>query len=256
MGRLQTSLHQQVRLRKGFCADLRGEGSTFISGLAFGTPWFSGEHLGDCLGGLASLNGVWFFGIFWVDPLSRPNGLNHTANLQRLETVGPAAQVQICGEQVCAGPPLQSPLWRVSQQLLSKISELSKARFRSFPGFMYQSFVAEKEYLEARAFARNVPFVQIHSGNNSIMIFLYISETSRIRFRRARFQTPNSMSFLALTEFQGESPVSSSQPFLCVPKRTHRVFLQNSPSLPQNSVRLREFSSPKQYSRNSIPPVS
>ena len=30
----------------------------------------------------------------------------------------------------------------------------------------------------------------------------------------------------------------------------------NSPSLPQNSVRLSEFSSPKQYSRNSIPPVS
>ena len=33
-------------------------------------------------------------------------------------------------------------------------------------------------------------------------------------------------------------------------------FSQNSPSLPQNSVRLSEFSSPKQYSRNSIPPVS
>ena len=32
-------------------------------------------------------------------------------------------------------------------------------------------------------------------------------------------------------------------------------FSQNSPSLPQNSVRLSEFPSPKQYSRNSIPPV-
>ena len=31
---------------------------------------------------------------------------------------------------------------------------------------------------------------------------------------------------------------------------------QNSPSLPRNSVRLSEFSSPKQCSRNSIPPVS
>ena len=30
-------------------------------------------------------------------------------------------------------------------------------------------------------------------------------------------------------------------------------FSQSSPSLPQNSVRLSEFSSPKQYSRNSIP---
>ena len=33
-------------------------------------------------------------------------------------------------------------------------------------------------------------------------------------------------------------------------------FSQKSPSLPQNSVRLSEFSSPKHYSRNSIPPVS
>ena len=33
-------------------------------------------------------------------------------------------------------------------------------------------------------------------------------------------------------------------------------FSQNSPSSAQNSVRLSEFSSPKQYSRNSIPPVS
>ena len=32
-------------------------------------------------------------------------------------------------------------------------------------------------------------------------------------------------------------------------------FSQNSPSLPRNSVRLSEFSSLKQYSRNSIPPV-
>ena len=30
-------------------------------------------------------------------------------------------------------------------------------------------------------------------------------------------------------------------------------FSENSPSLPRNSVRLSEFSSPKQYSRNSIP---
>ena len=33
-------------------------------------------------------------------------------------------------------------------------------------------------------------------------------------------------------------------------------FSQNSPSLPRNSVRLSEFSSPKQYFRNGIPPVS
>ena len=43
--------------------------------------------------------------------------------------------------------------------------------------------------------------------------------------------------------------MSSSQPIIGVPKRTHRV-------LPQNSVSFSEFSLPKQYSRNSIPPVS
>ena len=66
------------------------------------------------------------------------------------------------------------------------------------------------------------------------------SETGRIRFRRVRFQTPSSVSFLALTEFRGENSVSSSQPIICVIKRTHRDFSQNSPSfetvLPQNSV--------------------
>ena len=70
-----------------------------------------------------------------------------------------------------------------------------------------------------------------------------------------RFQIPNSVSFLALTEFRGQNSVSSSQPiiiYLCV-KANSPSFWQNSPSLPQNSVRLSEFSSPKQHSRNSIP---
>ena len=35
---------------------------------------------------------------------------------------------------------------------------------------------------------------------------------------------PSSVSFLALTEFRGESSVSSSQPIAGVPKRAHRVF--------------------------------
>ena len=68
----------------------------------------------------------------------------------------------------------------------------------------------------------------------------------RIRFRRVRFQTPSSVSFLDLAEFRVVSSVSSSQP----------IVWQNSPSLPQKPVRLSEFSSPKQYSRNSTPPVS
>ena len=51
----------------------------------------------------------------------------------------------------------------------------------------------------------------------------YSSETGRIRFRGVRFQTPNSVSFLGLPEFRGANSVSSSQPIICVPKRTHRV---------------------------------
>ena len=49
------------------------------------------------------------------------------------------------------------------------------------------------------------------------------SETGRIRFRRVRFQTPNSVSFLGLTEFRGPNSVSSFRPILCVQTRTHRV---------------------------------
>ena len=43
-----------------------------------------------------------------------------------------------------------------------------------------------------------------------------LSETGRIRFRRVRFQTPNSVSFSGLTEFQGANSVSSfSLLFVC-----------------------------------------
>ena len=52
----------------------------------------------------------------------------------------------------------------------------------------------------------------------------FLSETGRIRFRRVRFQTPNSVSFLGLTEFRGANSASSSRLIICVPKRTHRVF--------------------------------
>ena len=53
---------------------------------------------------------------------------------------------------------------------------------------------------------------------------LQISETGRIRFRRVRFQTPNSVSFSRLTEFWGAHSVSSFQPIICMPTQTHRVF--------------------------------
>ena len=42
------------------------------------------------------------------------------------------------------------------------------------------------------------------------------SETGRIQFRGVRFQTPNSVSLLGLTEFRGANSVSSSQPIICV----------------------------------------
>ena len=45
-----------------------------------------------------------------------------------------------------------------------------------------------------------------------------------MRFRRVRFQTPDSVSFSGLTEFRGANSLSSSQPIICVPKQTHRVF--------------------------------
>ena len=53
-----------------------------------------------------------------------------------------------------------------------------------------------------------------------------IVESGRIRFRRRSMvsNTPNSVSFSGLTEFRGGNSVSSSQPIICVPKRTHRVF--------------------------------
>ena len=68
------------------------------------------------------------------------------------------------------------------------------------------------------------------------------SETGRIRFWRARFQTRELSELLSAC-------------YLCANANSSSVS-QNSQRLPQNSVRLSEFTFPKQYSRNSIPPVS
>ena len=76
-------------------------------------------------------------------------------------------------------------------------------------------------------------------------------------FGGARFQTPSSVSFLGLTEFRGVSSVSSlSAYYLCDKANSPSFFRRAHRVLPLNSVRLSEFSSPKQYSQNSIPPVS
>ena len=82
--------------------------------------------------------------------------------------------------------------------------------------------------------------------------FLY-SETGRIRFRRVRFQTPNSVSFFGAHWIPGSELSEFLSAYYLCSKANSPSVSQNSPSLPQNSVRLSEFSSLKQYSRNSIP---
>ena len=56
------------------------------------------------------------------------------------------------------------------------------------------------------------------------------SETGRIRFRRVRFQTPSSVNFFGLTEFQGASLSSETalpkQYSACFPKQI-RLFIFN-----------------------------
>ena len=66
-------------------------------------------------------------------------------------------------------------------------------------------------------------------------------------------QTPNSVSFSGLTEFRGANSVSSSRPIICVCK--HEL-TESFAELTEFAAELSEFSPPKQYSRNSIPPVS
>ena len=81
------------------------------------------------------------------------------------------------------------------------------------------------------------------------------AETGRIRFRRARLQTPDSASCLVLTELCGENSVSSSRPIICVcvcATASSPNFAQSSPSF---VAELSEFCLPKQQSRNSIPLV-
>ena len=66
-------------------------------------------------------------------------------------------------------------------------------------------------------------------------IYRELSETGGMRFRRARFQTPNSVSFFALTEFRGENSVSSSQPIICVPSELTEFFAELTEFAPKLS---------------------
>ena len=75
------------------------------------------------------------------------------------------------------------------------------------------------------------------------LISEYLSGMGRRGFlSESTVQTPNSVSFLALTGFQGENSTSFVQPIICVAKRT--------------AEDLSEFSPLKQYSQNNISPVS
>ena len=67
-----------------------------------------------------------------------------------------------------------------------------------------------------------------------------ILETCQIRFRRARFQTLNSVSFLYLTGFRGESSVSSFRSF--IQNELTELFAEHI----EFAAELSEFSLPKQ----------
>ena len=82
--------------------------------------------------------------------------------------------------------------------------------------------------------------------------FPQTSETGRIWSQRVRFQTLSSVSFLALNELRGENSVSSSQPIICVHRRTHRVLAEPTEFAPKLSeaqwVLFSETVLSKQYS--------
>ena len=62
------------------------------------------------------------------------------------------------------------------------------------------------------------------------------SETGRIRFRRVRFQTPNSVSFFGPHRVPGRELSELLSPYYLCAKGNSPSFSQNSPSLAQNSV--------------------
>ena len=68
----------------------------------------------------------------------------------------------------------------------------------------------------------------------------------QIRFRRARLQTPNSVRFLALTELRGQNLGSSSQPIICVQKKSELTEIVAK--LTEFAAEVSEFPLPKLYS--------
>ena len=91
----------------------------------------------------------------------------------------------------------------------------------------------------------------------------FFSEMDRIRFRRVRFQTQRSVSFLVLTELGKRTQRAPLSPFIiCVPKQTHRVLRRTHQVCHRTQWNLSSTALSKQYSTrflssevHSSPPV-
>ena len=81
-----------------------------------------------------------------------------------------------------------------------------------------------------------------------IYIYLSIGNGPKIRFRGVRFQTPSSVSSLALTELRGENSVNTSEPTICVQRELIEFFAELTEFAPKNSLR-------NSISPNSSPPA-
>ena len=109
------------------------------------------------------------------------------------------------------------------------------------------------------------PNNKLWASNGNVLLVLIktaghqgTSETGQIRFRRAQFQTPSSVSFLALTEFRGESSVSSPQPIICVPRELTEFFAELTEFVPSEAqwVLFSETVLSKQYSARFLEQAS
>ena len=88
----------------------------------------------------------------------------------------------------------------------------------------------QKEDLQQEWPSKRASSVRLARLQNEVAEKSYMSERDVIRkATQDVFETNKSASFLlskfltGLSEFWGESSVSSSQPIICMPKRTHRV---------------------------------
>ena len=93
--------------------------------------------------------------------------------------------------------------------------------------------------------------MQFHTPSHSIPLL----DSLLIQLRRARFQTPSSVSFLGPHGVLGSERVQRvpPSPLFCVPKRTHTDFFRRAHRLWRRTQCV--LSSEPVYSRNSSPPV-